>query len=101
MVVKAIVVMHEADNVGNAIEDISGGDRVAYVVHDVRHELVASGDTPFGFKIALRDIPANGPIVKYKETIGLASRPIACGECVHIHNVEGNRGRGDLDGDNA
>ena len=98
---RAIVVMHEADNVGNAIEDIVSGDRVVYTIQERSHAFTASSDVPFGFKIALRDIPANSPIIKYSETIGLASRPIAAGECVHIQNVEGNRGRGDLDGDHA
>jgi len=101
LVEKAIVVMCEADNVGNAIEDIMTGDRVVYTLQGVDHALTACSDVPFGFKIALRDISAGSPIIKYHETIGLASRSIAAGECVHIQNVEGNRGRGDLDGDHA
>jgi altronate dehydratase small subunit len=51
---------------------------------------------PFGFKIALQEIPQGQIIRKYGETIGMASRPIAKGALVHIHNLEGTRARGDL-----
>ena len=32
---------------------------------------------------------------KYGEVIGAATRDIRVGEHVHVHNVEGKRGRGD------
>ena len=34
-------------------------------------------------------------IVKYGQVIGHASKAIAVGEHVHVHNVESARGRGD------
>jgi altronate dehydratase small subunit len=34
-------------------------------------------------------------VIKYGETIGLATSDISPGEHVHVHNVEGQRGRGD------
>jgi hypothetical protein len=52
---------------------------------------------PAGHKIALRPIAAGDLILKYGQTIGRASAAIAPGEHVHVHNVEGTRGRGDLD----
>ena len=36
-------------------------------------------------------------IIKYGETIGYASRMIEPGEHVHVHNMVGGRGRGDLE----
>ncbi len=51
---------------------------------------------PGGHKIALRPISSGGLIRKYGQVIGRASAPIAAGEHVHVHNVEGTRGRGDL-----
>ncbi len=33
---------------------------------------------------------------KYGEVIGLANAPISPGDHVHVHNVESQRGRGDL-----
>ena len=93
---KAIIVMSSSDNVGNAIEDITKGDVVAYEVGGERRMFTALEDIPFGFKAAVKDIPSGGDIVKYKEAVGRAAKPILAGECVHIHNVEGKRGRGDL-----
>jgi len=49
----------------------------------------------------VRDIPAGGDIIKYKEVVGRAAVDIKAGECVHIHNVEGKRGRGDIPGGQA
>ncbi len=51
---------------------------------------------PGGHKIALRPIPAGAVIRKYGQIIGRATAPIGPGEHVHVHNVEGTRGRGDL-----
>ncbi len=98
---KVIIVMSAHDNVGNAVEDIARGDEVAYDVEGVRHTFTAVGDVPFGFKVAIKPIPAGGDIVKYKEVIGRAAVTIQAGECVHIHNVEGKRGRGDIEGSKA
>lgn len=58
--------------------------------------IVPLATIPSGHKIALRALPAGAPIHKYGQVIGRASAPIAAGEHVHVHNVEGVRGRGDL-----
>jgi altronate dehydratase small subunit len=50
----------------------------------------------FGFKLALTDISKGSKVIKYGETIGLASQDIKQGQLVHIHNIEGARARGDL-----
>ena len=57
--------------------------------------LTLADPIPFGHKFALRPIPAGGPVVKYGETVGLATEDIAAGQHVHVHNVEGIKGRGD------
>ncbi|MES9994710.1 SAF domain-containing protein [Desulfovibrio aminophilus] len=93
---KAIIVMSAVDNVGNAIEDITKGDTVSYTLDGKPHTFTAVDDIPFGFKAAVKDIASGGDILKYKEVIGKAAKAIRAGECVHIHNVEGKRGRGDI-----
>ncbi|HKI81140.1 MAG TPA: UxaA family hydrolase [Pseudodesulfovibrio sp.] len=98
---KTLIVMSSKDNVGNAIEDIVGGDEVSYTVDGEQHMIAAQDEIPFGFKAAVHDIPAGGDIIKYKEVIGRAAVDIKAGECVHIHNVEGKRGRGDISGGQA
>ncbi len=98
---KTLIVMSPEDNVGNAIEDITPGDTVSYTTGGKSFTFTACADIPFGFKAAVRDIPAGGDIIKYKEVVGRAAVDIKTGECVHIHNVEGKRGRGDMAGGQA
>lgn len=56
----------------------------------------ALADIPFGFKIAVADIAKGDHVRKYGESIGIASSAIRTGDLVHVHNLEGARGRGDL-----
>ncbi|GAB4575621.1 MAG: UxaA family hydrolase [Anaerolineae bacterium] len=94
---KKVFVIDARDNVGTAVlEPIAVGDTVqAYgQVRDVT--VVANNAIPYGHKIALRDIPRGEQVIKYGLSIGTASQDIKAGDHVHIHNVESNRGRGDL-----
>jgi hypothetical protein len=68
-----------ADNVAVAVVPLEPGDSVL----DVR----LRESIRFGHKLALRDIPAGEPILKYHEVIGRASEDIAAGTHVHVHNV--------------
>lgn len=58
--------------------------------------IVAAAAIPSGHKIAVRPIAAGALIRKYGQVIGRAVGAIAPGDHVHVHNVEGTRGRGDL-----
>ena len=51
---------------------------------------------PFGHKVAIRNITAGEKIIKYGEVIGEATVDIMPGQHVHVHNLVGCRGRGDL-----
>lgn len=53
-------------------------------------------DIPYGHKIAVRPIKKGDPILKYGLSIGSALEDIEVGDHVHVHNIESNRGRGDL-----
>ena len=97
MLAKRAVIMHPSDNVATAVEDILAWEEVAVPMGQERLSLSAGEQIPFGFKIALREIPRGEVIRKYGETIGRASAPIAPGALVHIHNLEGTRARGDLE----
>ena len=96
MAAKRALIMDPKDNVATVVEEVEPGEEVAARVGQETHTVRAREKIPFGFKIALTDIPKGGTVVKYGELIGRASAPIARGELVHIHNVEGTRGRGDL-----
>ncbi len=45
-----------------------------------------AGHVPAGHKVATRPIAEGEPVRKYGQIIGFASRPIAPGEHVHVHN---------------
>jgi altronate dehydratase small subunit len=97
MAEKRALIMHPKDNVATAIEEILPGEEVEISHGREVRTLAAIEAIPFGFKIALEEIPQGAVIRKYGETIGKAGRPIARGALVHIHNLEGTRARGDLE----
>lgn len=76
--------IHEMDNVIVAIREIAAGDTVT--VGEIR--AVAKENIPAGHKMALRDIPQGGEVVKYGCRIGTASEAIEAGQWVHTHNVK-------------
>lgn len=88
------LVIHPDDNVAVALADLAEGETVFL---EGRGPLHLRDPIPFGHKLALVDIPAGGIVRKYGEAIGRASRAIQAGEHVHVHNLEGARGRGDLE----
>lgn len=50
---------------------------------------------PYGHKLAVAPIAKGEDIIKYGESIGVATQDIAPGDHVHIHNMDSKRGRGD------
>ena len=55
-------------------------------------------DIPYGHKVALTAIHIGEEIIKYGEAIGVATQEIVPGDYVHAHNMDSQRGRGDLEG---
>ena len=94
---KKVFVVYATDNVGTVVlEPIQIGDHVSCNGERRDIEIVAQADIAYGHKIALMDIAAGDTVLKYGLSIGSASRNIKAGDHVHTHNVESNRGRGDL-----
>ena len=98
MTAKRALIMHPKDNVATTVEEIQPGDPVQVSRSGEVRTLTAIEPIPFGFKIALEEIPQGAFILKYGDTIGKASRAIPKGALVHVHNLEGTRARGDLEG---
>jgi altronate dehydratase small subunit len=93
-----VQVMHSDDNVAMALLELTPG-MVLHVPRDAGQpdlEVTVHATIPFGHKVALLPIAAGEPVRKYGEMIGRASSDIRAGEHVHTHNVESQRGRGDL-----
>lgn len=98
MEAKRALIISGKDNVATALQDVDAGAPIAARLGQEVVEVSALEKIPFGFKVALGDIAKGEPVYKYGEIIGRASQPIKKGELVHVHNVEGTRGRGDLAG---
>ena len=98
MTARRAIRMHQKDNVATTVEEVKSGDPVQISPGGENQTLKAIEDIPFGFKIAIEEIPQGTLIIKYGDTIGKAGRPIAQGALVHVHNLEGTRARGDLEG---
>jgi altronate dehydratase small subunit len=90
--VKAALVISERDNVATALEPLAAGREVPIGTRVI----VACESIPSGHKIAIEDIAAGQPVVKYGSAIGTATSPITKGSHVHTHNLASGRGRGDL-----
>lgn len=79
------------DNVVTCLRAVEKGAAV-----DAGGETVlAAEDIPVFHKMAIAPIAAGSLCYKYGEIIGVATRDIAPGEHVHVHNIESTRGRGD------
>jgi len=85
--------IREADHVATAVAELLPGDTV--LVSGVRngHVIEARERIPVGHKIALRPIPIDQEILKYGESIGIATAEIQAGCWVHVHNCRGARAR--------
>ena len=76
------------DNVATAMRELAPGERV--LVGADQLQIVDS--IPYGHKVALVDVDEGEPLIKYGEPIGTATKSIAKGEHVHVHNVATSRG---------
>ena len=90
-----VVMLNPADNVAVALADIAAGTRVRVVCGDRAFEVELADAVEFGHKFAVRLIAAGESVIKYGEVIGRATADIRPGQHVHVHNIEGIRGRGD------
>jgi altronate dehydratase small subunit len=96
---KRALVIHPDDNVGNLIGPGSKGEEVQCAIEGREGTTVITlvSDIPSNHKFAFVDINEGDAILKYGLNIGRATSRIQRGEYVHVHNVESNRGRGDLE----
>ncbi|MDB5027855.1 MAG: altronate hydrolase [Candidatus Eremiobacteraeota bacterium] len=91
--------LKDDDDVAVALRDLAPGAEVRFGAAGATGALAVTlvSSIPTGHKFATRPIAEGALIHKYGQVIGKASAAIATGEHVHVHNVEGTRGRGDLE----
>ena len=90
------MVMDRKDNVATVIGKVPKGAQVELLAGRKRSRMTVKQGIKFGHKIAIKSIAPGDTIWKYGYSIGRATQAIKPGEHVHIHNIESNRGRGDL-----
>ncbi|WHY92579.1 UxaA family hydrolase [Neobacillus cucumis] len=89
------IVMSSKDNVATLLRNVKQGESISIIVAGISRTILMKEDVKFGHKVAIEPILNGEYIVKYGESIGAANQLIEPGEHVHIHNLEGIRGRGD------
>lgn len=92
------LIIHPDDNVANLIGVGRKGESVQCMVEGQpgTATIVLRDNIPANHKFARVAIQTGASIIKYGLSIGRASRDIQAGEYVHVHNIESDRGRGDL-----
>lgn len=94
---REVHVIDVKDNTGTVISrEMTKGRMVEIEVDGEIRSIEVLKDIPYGHKIAVRPIKKGDTILKYGLSIGTALEDIPSGDHVHIHNIESNRGRGDL-----
>ena len=73
--------LHPADDVVIARAQLVGGTKL------LDENVNVAGLVPPGHKVATRAIRAGSPVRRYNQIIGFASKDIAPGEHVHLHNL--------------
>ena len=91
---KAILIDNK-DNVATALVELEKGKAIEVGIEGHTFDIELAQKIPFGHKFSLKGIKQGEAVIKYGETIGLATKQIRQGEHVHVHNVESQKGRGD------
>lgn len=80
---ESIHLVDSRDHVATALRDLTTGEKVR--LHG--QALIVGADIPKGHKIATRPVRSGEDVLKYGWPIGRATRDIAAGDHVHVHNV--------------
>lgn len=88
---KSFIRIHPKDSVAVALSPLKEG--VLIELEDGT-QVTLIEDIPQGHKFALKDIEAGASIIKYGNSIGIATTPIKAGAWIHTHNMK--TGLGDL-----
>ena len=95
---KEVFIIDPKDNVATLVSE---NGKKGKSIQAGNNTVTLLDDLPFAHKFAIKPIPKGTQVLKYGYSIGTATRDIAVGEHVHVHNLESNRGRGDLQAANT
>ncbi|WP_020186455.1 altronate dehydratase family protein [Methylopila sp. 73B] len=75
------ILLNPVDNVAVVRSGVAAGTPIGVA------GVVTSGEVPRGHKVAVGGIASGAEVIKYGQTIGYATRDIAAGDHVHLHNM--------------
>ena len=81
------IIIDPSDSVATVLTEVSAGTEVEFACGEETVRVTAQQNIPRYHKIAVRDIARGERVIKYGETIGLATKPIRTGEHVHTQNL--------------
>jgi hypothetical protein len=79
-----LLLLAPGDSVAVARRPIQAGEKLRLA----GQEVILSASLGFGHKLAVKAMEPGEKIVKYGAPIGSASKAIALGEPVHVHNIK-------------
>jgi altronate dehydratase len=82
---KNVIQIHPKDNVAVAVTEIREGDVLVGISPE---GMRAVATIPKHHKVALQDIAAESPVIRYGTKIAVAASLIKAGEWVHTHNTK-------------
>lgn len=90
---KKALQIHPQDNVATVIIEVDVSEEVGILTFegDIVSTLKPREKILAGHKLAITSCYKGGKILKYGETIGIATDSISTGEWVHTHNVVSDR----------
>jgi len=80
--------INDKDNVVVALNTIPQGEKISVEADGGMITVTALEEIPAGHKMAIKDIPAGGEVIKYGYRIGNAKEDIKAGNWIHVHNVK-------------
>ncbi len=94
---KVAMIIDKRDHVATCIAAIKRGETVELMLNGRKSKKIkATQKIPYAHKICVKAMKRGDQCLKYGLSIGSATKPIKVGDYIHVHNIESNRGRGDL-----
>lgn len=94
---KVAMIIDKRDHVATCIAQVKRGETVELMLNGRKTKKIkAKQNIPYAHKICIKPMKKGEHCLKYGLSIGSATKDIQIGDYIHVHNIESNRGRGDL-----
>lgn len=95
---KVAMIIDKKDHVATCISAIKRGETVELMRNGKKsRKIKAKQNIPYAHKICVKAMKKGDHCLKYGLAIGSASKNVQVGDYIHVHNIDSNRGRGDLE----